>query len=162
MTDEAVLDQVRNLIARSSLASVDIDELSARRATAFAEASETADVDINLQHRISDEGFGFRMIGSVENESGSVRAAVAISYTYEGEEPTTEVLFTFGNEVAIMALFPYLREAISSITSKVFNEPLLLPVLERGSLTFDIEEKNPDQNLPKASAKQRSDRKTVK
>jgi hypothetical protein len=57
-----------------------------------------------------------------------------------GDQPPQRVVELFANEVAVMTLFPYLREGIASISSKVFGSPITLPVAQRGQLGFDVSE----------------------
>jgi len=133
------LDAARQLMARCSLSAIEYHELTARWTGPRPEEEQaTGDVTLNLQHRLSDDNFGIRMTASVDLAYGEVTAVVAAVYEYEGEKPELRSVLSFANEVAVMTIFPYLREAISTITAKVFGEPFLLPILPRGSVGFDL------------------------
>ncbi len=130
---------VRDLIQRSSLKAIEYHEVSARlTGSRTQDGPADAKANINAQHRLDDEEFGIRLIGNITTEFGEVNVIVAVTYAYDGDlEPRT--VLNFGNEVGIMTVFPYLREAISSITAKVFGEAILLPVLGRGAISFDVD-----------------------
>lgn len=131
---------VRELLSRSSLSAIEYHELSAKWTGSRSDDDSTdIDVSINLQHRLADESFGIRMTGTIEVPFGEAQAAIAAVYEYEGEPPALRTVLAFANEVAVMTLFPYLRESISTITAKVFGEPILLPILPRGEVGFDLD-----------------------
>lgn len=44
----------------------------------------------------------------------------------------------YSNDVAVVALLPYLRQAIADLTQRVFGSPLLMPALQRGAVTFSM------------------------
>ncbi|MDJ1113806.1 hypothetical protein [Microbacterium dauci] len=146
---DADRDAVMDLINRSQMKAIEYHEISARW-TGPREGDGPHDVnaDVSPQHRLDDNEFGIRLVANVTTDFGEVLAAVAATYTYEGEADLRTVL-NFGNEVAIMAAFPYLREAVSSASAKVFGEPILLPVLPRGQVGFDV----PDDPSLDAAAK---------
>lgn len=147
MTEQSLSDadiaSVRDLIQRSQLRSVDFHEVAARRVPFEGDVpeQEDANVSIQLEHRMSASDFGIRMVGSVTNSTKDVRIAVAAEYEMtDGETPSERTVLMFANEVAVMSLFPYFREGVSSVSSKVFNEPILLPTIERGMIRYEVSE----------------------
>ncbi|MFH5879101.1 hypothetical protein [Arthrobacter sp. NA-172] len=52
--------------------------------------------------------------------------------------PPERVVELFAKEVAVITLFPYLREALATITPKVFGTPITLPVAQRGQIGFEV------------------------
>lgn len=140
-TTEEDVAAVKDLLERCSLNGIEYHELSAKW-TGTRPEEETSDVDvtINLQHRVADDGFGIRMAGNISVGYGEAQAVIAASYGYEGEMPEVRTVLAFANEVAVMTLFPYLREALGTITSKVFGDAVLLPILPRGGVGFDLDE----------------------
>jgi hypothetical protein len=139
VASEADIEAVKDLLARSSLKAVEYHELSARW-TGSREGSESdeANVELSLERRLDGGTFGFRMTGDVTTDYGEVRSVVAATYEYEGELPDLRGLLAFGNEVAIMTLFPYFRESISSITSRVFGDSILLPVFNLDEVQVEV------------------------
>lgn len=140
LTDRDVT-AVKNLIQRSSLRTIEFHEVSGRLIPAEGDIPETepANVSIRLEHRVDKTSFGVRMVGTVSNTTKEVRVAVAAEYDMtDGTTPEERTVLLFGNEVAVMSLFPYFREGVSSISAKVFNDPLLLPTIERGMIGFEI------------------------
>lgn len=141
-TDEDI-SRIQELIASSTLTSIEVHELSARRHESPDEALEAdkADAQISIQHRLDGESFGIRMVCEVKLRVGEVRVMTSGEYALTGGfVPTQRDIQLFGNEVAVMTVFPYLRENVSDITSRVFGNPLLLPIAERGQLAFEVEE----------------------
>ncbi len=61
----------------------------------------------------------------------------------DGAMPSKRALQNFANEVAVMTIYPYLREAIATITAKVFGEPVHIPIVQRGEIAVEVEEASP-------------------
>ena len=57
-----------------------------------------------------------------------------------GITPSRRALQLFANEVGVMTVMPYLREAISTITTKVFGAPIHLPLAERGEIALVLDD----------------------
>lgn len=53
-------------------------------------------------------------------------------------DATDEVISAFINDVALMSLFPYLRQAISDLTYKTLESAITLPLLRRGDLQIIV------------------------
>ncbi|MDT0169457.1 hypothetical protein [Pseudarthrobacter sp. BRE9] len=145
MKDAAARDieLVRDLLQRSELASIEFHEVSAKRFEGVPDSEEPHEGQISLgfQHRADLDGFGIRIVGDVAVAIGEVRVVAAVEYKLlHGEQPPRRNVELFANEVAVMTLFPYLREGIASITSKVFGAPITLPVAERGQIGFEVSE----------------------
>ncbi|WP_354157476.1 hypothetical protein [Arthrobacter sp. UYCu512] len=137
---------VKDLIERSELGSIEFHEVSAKRFEGVKDSDESRDGQITLgfQHRSDQDGFGIRIVGDVAVPLGEVRVIAAVDYKLlRGDLPPQRVVELFANEVAVMTLFPYLREGIASITSKVFGTPITLPVAQRGQIGFEVT--GPDQ-----------------
>lgn len=139
---------VKDLIQRSELRTVEFHEVAARRVQFDGDAPEQDDASVQIQlgHRIFSNEFGIRLVGAVASATREVRVTVAAEYVLtEGSTPPERTILLFANEVAVMTLFPYFREGVSMISAKVFNDPLLLPTIERGTITYDIPEPSPDR-----------------
>ena len=134
---------VTDLIERSELSSIEFHEVSAKRFEGTSDASEEVEgqVSLGFQQRADQSSFGIRIVSDVAVPSGEVRVTAAVEYKLlHGDQPPRRVVELFANEVAVMTLFPYLREGIASISSKVFGSPITLPVAQRGQLGFDVSE----------------------
>lgn len=138
---EQEIDAVRALVACSQLRSVEFYEISARRYESPGEAEEieegSARVDIGVQHRYDDSSFGVRLTADINSSLGQARVSAAAEYDLidtAAFDPSS--LDLFANEVGIMAVFPYLREGVSSITGRVFGHPLHLPTVSRGDISI--------------------------
>lgn len=94
-----------------------------------------------LKTLVEGDHVGVRLHVHLEAEIGVADVDAAVAYKTPYPVSMTEaVKLEFANEVGVMALVPYLREAISTITQKVFGEAVLMPVFQRGELWFSEEE----------------------
>src|SRR4051812_11839124 len=119
---DADVSEVKEIIAGSQLRSIDFYEVSARRIDAEVAASEDGPLGVGVQYRSGDDGFGVRLRGTLTLPLGQAEAMVAGEYDMPADlEPRGRALQLFVNEVAVMTLYPYLRESISSVTAKVFG-----------------------------------------
>ena len=57
---------------------------------------------------------------------------------------TDELMVEYANEVGVMALLPYLRQTIASVSQQVFGTAVLMPIMQRGALSFSIDAAPPD------------------
>lgn len=143
MTD-GELASVRELIEKSELRSIECYEVSARRYDAVPlddPQGGNGGLSITIQHRLDDDSFGIRLVGSVELKAGEASASIAGEYALLDEfHPSPRTLKMFINEVGVMTILPYFREAIATMTSRVFGEAVLLPTIQRGEITVDLDE----------------------
>ena len=141
LTAEDVAD-VHAVIAASELRSIEYYEMSAKRYDAPQELADTQDgqLRIAIQQRSDAESFGIRLNAALTMALGEANVSVAGEYALtEGLELTTRAVQLFANEVGVMAVYPYLREAVASITGRVFNEPLHLQMISRGDIVTEVE-----------------------
>lgn len=140
---EADLANIHELIERSELLSIECYEVHARRrdVTGTDDPDVDAQLSINVQNRLDDDSFGIRLVASTTMQIGDASASVAGEYALlDGYRPSQRTLQMFINEVGVMTVFPYLREAIATTTARVFGEPLLLPTVQRGEICVDVDE----------------------
>ena len=85
---------------------------------------------------------GFRVFlrCDVELERGPVAVEVVASYDVQaaavhlvGER---ETLLEYVNEVAVMVCLPFVRQALADLTQRVFGNPLVMPIMQRGAVRF--------------------------
>lgn len=97
-----------------------------------------------LRLRAEGSEIGTRLDVHLSTNIGRLDVDVAINYAAPYPVALTqEAQLEFANEVAIMALIPYVRECIASLSARVFGETILMPILQRGELHFS-EENNVD------------------
>lgn len=138
---EADRERVQQLLQHSDLQGVFFHEQSARRHDTAPDAAdaERSNVEVGIQFRLATDNFGVRVMAQIQNMVGIATVAASAEYTLaDGYEPTKRDVMMFANEVAVMMIFPYLREGISDATTKVFGEPVFLPIAPRGAIGFDI------------------------
>lgn len=139
---DELVGPIQELITRATLKGIEYHEISGRLSGAIPSEEDELDLSmrLELQHRCGADDFGFRMVGELTADVGTVAVTVAATYDYEGEVPTQRVLFGFGNEVAVMTLFPYFRETVHSISAKVFGKPIVLQPLDRGAVGYELDD----------------------
>lgn len=133
---------VQAVIAASELRSVEYYEMSGRRhdAVQSAEEAETGELRIVVQQRADADGFGVRLNATLTLSIGEAQVSVAGEYALTQElELTTRAVQLFANEVGVMAVYPYLREAVATITGRVFKQPLHLQMITRGDIVTEVE-----------------------
>ncbi len=138
---EAGTAEVLEIIEHSTLVAMDFYEVSARRHDAPREEVEDGQLTIQVQQRATDTNFGVRLTASVISLQGEATASVAGEYELlHGIAPSRRALQLFADEVSVMTVFPYVREAIATITAKVFGEPVHLPLIQRGEVVVNKDE----------------------
>lgn len=91
-----------------------------------------------LKTSFGSKSVGIRLVTRVMSSVGTIEVDVAV--TYRITVPVSldeEVVLEFANEVGVMALLPYVREAISTLSARVFGNAVLMPILMRGDLVFN-------------------------
>ncbi|MEV8268611.1 hypothetical protein [Microbacterium sp. NPDC076911] len=67
--------------------------------------------------------------------------AVASEYKVtDGPSASESVVRGFANEVAVMTLLPYARQAVSDMSTRVFGKPIFMLTIDRGEVGFDLDE----------------------
>lgn len=141
--NELVVD-VHRLVEASSLLSVEVFKLSAERQL---DVEPTDDFEIDPSYLLTtdfrDDGAGFRirLLTDIETPIGTISCGVLAEYAHDGVRlgpESSEALNEFVNGVALMHIIPYVRQAIADVTLRVYQSPLLMPILQRGQMTFDV------------------------
>lgn len=135
------------LAAHADLVDVQLSRLGAERLHV-----ETPSKDIDLQMAFARDDvetdsevrrFRYRLTADVAHPEGTVSvesvAIYSISAEHEALLDDQQGMLDFGNHVALFAILPYLRQAISSLAMQVLGAPILLPILRRGELEFSVE-----------------------
>ncbi|WP_091226819.1 hypothetical protein [Microbacterium sp. 3J1] len=101
--------------------------------------------DYGFRTRHVGNEFGVRFRVDITAPQGEV--VVDLACEYASDEPLRiprDVAFEFVNNVALMQAFPFWREAVLTLTTRVFREPILLKVFMRGELAFPLDGEGPD------------------
>lgn len=91
----------------------------------------------NLKFFSEGELLGVRIATTLNLGVGSAVVDVAAHYRVHAPVNITEGgLLDFANRIAVLALVPYIRQAVADITQRVFGNAVLMPVIRQGELTF--------------------------
>lgn len=140
-------DELLALVPLVELKSVDFLDLTARReldVSPLEDGRVSVEPSYTLGTMVASGGGSFllRLRVDFSSEVGNFAAEAAAEYIVTAPESVelNEALLTeFANEVGIMVLLPYLRQAIADLTQRVFGQALLMPQMQRGHLTFAIQ-----------------------
>lgn len=124
-----------DLIQRSDLDGIHFHELSCHLSSPVPDDENPgkADVVIDVDTRTGENDFGVRAILGLDTARGKLKVQAAAEYVLQsGDVPDRDTIELFASEVSMMALFPYLREAVQDLSTKVFGDTITLPVVPRG------------------------------
>lgn len=150
-TPEAVED-VQRLVEAAQLLSIETVALSAERHVGV-ESDEEFEIEpeYELSITLRDDFGGFRaqLSTAISVPIGEIRCVIYAEYVLDNARigvESTEAMSDFINGVALMHILPFTRQAISDVTMRVFNNPLLMPLIKRGELGFELQ-LNPGSSL---------------
>lgn len=147
-----------DLVVKAKLSSISYFEVSARRRDDAevedepeagieeddsAESSATAAQYLSTARRDDDAAFRVRIRLELGMPLGEVVVDVAAEYELAdalASNISEDLMLEYVNEVAVMQLIPYMRQTVADATQKVFEKPFLLPVLQRGEMSFTRED----------------------
>ncbi|WP_458116956.1 hypothetical protein [Arthrobacter sp. D2-10] len=138
------VSSTEELLAAVTLGGIEFFEISARSRAGFGESigtdePEPPEFDLKLQARAGS--FQVRLRTALSVPQGDVVVDAGVMYELSEElKVSEEIGLDFANRVALMALLPYVREAIHTHTVKVFGEGLLMPIIRQGDLVFSADE----------------------
>ncbi|TFD41769.1 hypothetical protein E3T37_03700 [Cryobacterium sp. TMT2-10] len=134
---------LESVVENCSLSDVSVFELSARRGKVSPDTEEGEAVepsyDLQIDYRDADNGFRVRLITRFDTDLGVIVSDVGAEYVLDGigaRSIPRDILLDFVNNVALMALVPYVRQSIADITLRVFGSALLMPMIRRGEIEF--------------------------
>lgn len=118
-------------------------EVSARQADPD-NGSDSLTPGFELNIEVSQEVGRFRIKLRVSASSESASLAVEPVAEFQVPEDLRDLLVPenlveFANEVGVMVLLPYVREAVADVTRRVFGTPSLVPLIQRGQLSFSLD-----------------------
>ncbi len=148
MTEKpAAITKVEELVETLDLARFHTYELVATARDKYEEVEPDAEivepgselVRVRTGIRQRERALDYRVELSVQHAYGQLVADMAA--VYESDVPleltveSAAAVIEFGDRVAMMALYPYLRQAISDLGQRVWVD-MTLPMLRPGNLTF--------------------------
>lgn len=84
-------------------------------------------------------GIQYELKMELETLNGKIRIVVDGSYRIpiaQGRSISVALAVEYANHVALMTLLPYLRQALSDMSARVFKNQILMPVFQRGDISF--------------------------
>lgn len=142
--DERDIENVKSLIIDSNLVAIDYHEISAERLSPDSvQEGDEGNFSVEVQTRSDEGSFGVRLYGTLTFPGGKAVAGVAGEYELLNDaKPEDRTIRAFANEVGVMTVYPYLREAISTITGRVFGDPVNLPLVGRGDISVALSDED--------------------
>jgi hypothetical protein len=133
---QAMISDVRELIALTELQDVVFWEISARR---NEENPEDTPLQIQAMARRGDEQqLGLRFRATISAQGGDfVADAEAIFSLAEEREIDPELIHEFVERVGIMVVFPFLRSAITESATKLSLPRPVLTLIKAGQAQFE-------------------------
>lgn len=139
-----MLADLGEMVEKLDLQSIVFYEVSAVRRETEAPVDSAGDDNVpidatwGVRVRHDRNEFGVRIRAELETELGDVVVDVAAEYVAQQpfELPPRDLAYEYVNGVALMQLFPYIRETVMTLTGKVFGNALLMPVFQRGQIAF--------------------------
>ena len=151
MSDVPLLTTADEMLetAQLQLADIRFDHMSidlvenAPQAGSDLEGSESTPIEINCMLGTRHEGKRFGTRFEFQFKATQWQAIIAVITYYEGHQEfalAPEVPADFASRVALMAAFPYVREALSDLTTRVTGTAVVLPLLRPGQIVFTLNE----------------------
>lgn len=147
MPDVPLLTSIDEMLetAQLQLAAIRFDHLSidlidnAPQAGVDREDSESTPIEINCMLGTRQEGKRFGTRFEFRITAPEWQAVIAVIAYYEGCQEfvlSPEAPADFASRVALMAAYPFVREALSDLTTRVTGTAVLLPLIRPGEITF--------------------------
>lgn len=122
------------------------DELTPNGAEPEPDESGEQTIAVRTAIRKRPDAVDYRVEVEVQRFGRTMRADAAAMYSAPGPfEAAPDVLYDFGDNVAMMAVYPYLRQAISDLAQRL-GDQVVLPILSRGAVSFRGPEADADSD----------------
>ena len=132
-----IVSDVRELLDLTELKEIITYRLIAERVLNDIEESAEPQYDLDARVRKDDGGIETRFRMHVE--APNARYIADVGGIFVNKNPldiSASIMRDFINEIGIMVVFPYLREAITGLAARLGMAPPLLGFLRRGEGTF--------------------------
>lgn len=146
-------EALQALVPTLDLVAVQFNEISAVRAANFDPGLVVEQVTPSYSLKLGSATDLFHVTLRVEIATviGHVTVESVASYQSDADGESNigqDLALEFANHVGLMALLPFVREAVASQTLRVFGQPILMPMLQRGDLWFNPgDQAGPDEEL---------------
>jgi len=144
VSESVVVASVEQAVDALELVKVEFYAIEARRNEEYVPLEDEDDhlaggeTAIRTAYRRRDDGLDFRVSITLEEPWGRVEADGAVIYAAsENVEFEPRAIKDFGEMVAAMTIFPYLREAITSASERI-GVRVVLPLIKRGVIEFAV------------------------
>ena len=138
-----IIESIEDLVAAVELSDIEFYELSARSCAGFGdEVGSDTDTEPSFELKVlhKEKKYKIRLRVCISTTYGDVVSDAGIVYELANDARIPHGIgLDFANRVGIMALLPYIRESIHSLTSKAFGQGLLMPVMRAGDLQFEAD-----------------------
>lgn len=144
MSTREVVSDVHALVEDATLLRIEVIKLAAeRRLDVENDDSFTVEPSYTLAIDLRDnrDGFRVRLSTDLMLPLGGVSCVAYAEYEMKRMSvgaASTEAMGDFINGVVLMHVIPYVRQSISDLTMRVFNFPLLMPMIQRGDIGFEL------------------------
>lgn len=138
MTKRVVTD-VAELVNLVQLSDIFLVELRAARLedTRLPTPEKEIPVANQIFQRTTESEIEIRLISTVENELARFSADVVVQYTkLEEFDATDDALQDFTRRVGLMAGYPYIREAISDLSTKLRTPTITMSIVRPDDIKF--------------------------
>lgn len=137
-------DGLAELVNAASLVDITFLEISARRVEGHEPDDDVIPVTPEFEARVQvleDDGgvaIRYHLILSLSLILGEARVHCVATYALPDGFPTParRLLNEYANNVAVMTMVPYVRQALHDVTAKTLPSPILMPIMRRNDLAF--------------------------
>lgn len=138
-----VLTDAAQALGHLELAGLTILELTARTVEPNEGTTDVIDaqLDVSAAHRVDTHGIDYKCSAGVNDGDRVVFAEGVVHFRSEGrvEWASPEVIRDFGTKVAVMTIYPYLRQLLEDLAGRI-RVGLTLPLLRQGDWTVTAAE----------------------
>ena len=139
MTKVALVDSASDIVERVDLKDIFFIELRAARLEGLLLPHSEADIPAEnaVFHRMDGDTIEVRLVTTVVSDNARVSVDLMVQYSKLSPfEATPDAMTDFVQKVALMAGYPYLREAVSSLTSRLRVDTINMGILRASDVAF--------------------------
>ena len=154
MTSDAptqhTIESAQDLLAVVELDGIEVYEVSGRGVDRGAVDDYEENYDIKVAVNVTPEFLKTRFNMTFNAAVGEYRVDLAVRYRIEEKGLTIPPAATvdFAERVGVMAAFPFLRENIYNIASRLGDPIPVLGLVRQGQFKLEMEQPNPDEVKP--------------